>query len=250
MLSENHKTINQHFFPESYSINYKNFDKSRGVPMGLLKSPLMEAVCENDIKKAYQYIKGLEKQGIMEHSDPTMCDETPLVEAVFRHHNEMASFLLQMGAQPNNRAKGYFSPLEAAICADNHEMIDILLPVADLTCVNRDGDHPLMFACLKGNLVAACEILRTNPQVVNLCNKKGISPLMLAASRGHEDVVRVLVGYNARADVLHDGKTAADYAKLNGYLKLASKLRTVSIGRHFDPFRLKQSTLAKTRERD
>lgn len=243
MSEEAKKTINQHFFPELYCINYEKLDEAYGIQMPAFKNPLMEAVCANNMKDAYFYIKTFEKDGILEHSDPAMRNETPLVEAIFRHYNQMAFFLMQMGAKPDNRAKGYFSPLEAAICANNSEMIQGLMPVADLKQQNLEGDHPLLFACLKGNTSTVREILKREPSVVNQTNTIGLSPLMVAAHQGYEDIVRILLGYKAHPAYMLHGRTAADYAKSNGYMKLASKLRTVSIGTHTDPFRLKRDSL-------
>lgn len=243
MSEEAKKTINQHFFPELYCINYEKLDEAYGIQMPAFKNPLMEAVCANNMKDAYFYIKTFEKDGILEHSDPAMRNETPLVEAIFRHYNQMAFFLMQMGANPDNRAKGYFSPLEAAICANNSEMIQVLMPVADLKQQNLEGDHPLLFACLKGNTSTVCEILKREPSVVNQTNTLGLSPLMVAAHQGYEDIVRILLGYKAHPAYMLHGKTAADYAKSNGHMKLASKLRTVSISTHTDPFRLKRDSL-------
>ena len=243
MSEEAKKTINQHFFPELYCINYEKLDEAYGIQMPAFKNPLMEAVCANNMKDAYFYIKTFEKDGILEHSDPAMRNETPLVEAIFRHYNQMAFFLMQMGAKPDNRAKGYFSPLEAAICANNSEMIQGLMPVADLKQQNLEGDHPLLFACLKGNTSTVCEILKREPSVVNQTNTLGLSPLMVAAHQGYEDIVRILLGYKAHPAYMLHGKTAADYAKSNGHMKLASKLRTVSISTHTDPFRLKCDSL-------
>ena len=243
MSEEAKKTINQHFFPELYCINYEKLDEAYGIQMPAFKNPLMEAVCANNMKDAYFYIKTFEKDGILEHSDPAMHNETPLVEAIFRHYNQMAFFLMQMGANPNNRAKGYFSPLEAAICANNSEMIQGLMPVADLKQQNLEGDHPLLFACLKGNTLTVREILKREPSVVNQTNTIGLSPLMVAAHQGYEDIVRILLGYKAHPAYMLHGRTAADYAKSNGHMKLASKLRTVSIGTHADPFRLKRDSL-------
>ncbi len=243
MSEEAKKTINQHFFPELYCINYEKLDEAYGIRMPAFKSPLMEAVCTNNMKDAHFYIRTFEKDGILEHSDPAMRNETPLVEAIFRHYNQMAFFLMQMGANPNNRAKGYFSPLEAAICANNSEMIHVLMPVADLKQQNLEGDHPLLFACLKGNTPVVLEILKREPSVVNKTNTLGLSPLMVAAHQGHEDIVRILLGYKAHSGYMLRGKTAADYAKSNGHMKLASKLRTVNIGAHSDPFRLQRDSL-------
>lgn len=243
MSEEAKKTINQHFFPELYCINYEKLDEAYGIRMPAFKSPLMEAVCTNNMKDAHFYIRTFEKDGILEHSDPAMRNETPLVEAIFRHYNQMAFFLMQMGANPNNRAKGYFSPLEAAICANNSEMIHVLMPVADLKQQNLEGDYPLLFACLKGNTPVVLEILKREPSVVNKTNTLGLSPLMVAAHQGHEDIVRILLGYKAHSGYMLRGKTAADYAKSNGHMKLASKLRTVNIGTHSDPFRLQRDSL-------
>lgn len=243
MSEEAKKTINQHFFPELYCINSERLDEAHGVRPPILRNPLMEAVCENNLKNAYFYAKTFKDEGILDCSDPVVRNETPLVEAIFRHYNQMACLLMQMGADPNNRAKGYFSPLEAAICANNSEMIQVLIPVADLKQQNLEGDHPLLFACLKGNTSTVREILKREPSVVNQTNTLGLSPLMVAAHQGYEDIVRILLGYKAHPAYMLHGRTAADYAKSNGHMKLASKLRTVSIGTHADPFRLKRDSL-------
>ncbi len=232
------KTIKQYFFPELYCIDYEKIGDMYGVRKSTLRSPLMEAVCSNDLRAAHFYVDIFKHRNLLEQSDPAMYNETPLVEAIFRKYNSMAFLLMKLGANPDNRANGTFSPLEAAICANNQEMVQALIPFAKINQPNIEGDHPLLFACLKGNMYAVEEILKRDASLVNKTNTAGLSPLMIAAHQGHENIVRILLGYNAKPNLMSQGKTAADFALANGYKKLAIKLRIVSIGHHYDPFSL------------
>ena len=59
--------------------------------------------------------------------------------------------------------------------------------------------------------------LVSNNADINVQTVKGDTPLMLAASRGHKDIVQVLLSNNAKDMTNQDGDTALDLAKKHGH---------------------------------
>ena len=59
---------------------------------------------------------------------------------------------------------------------------------------NREGNHPLHLASLYGNDSLVREMLLLNPTAKNRANAYSMTPLGLALSNGHQNVVDVLIG--------------------------------------------------------
>ncbi|KAI7798397.1 transient receptor potential cation channel [Triplophysa rosa] len=95
---------------------------------------------------------------------------------------------------------------------------------ADITAVTkRSGETPLHYSARVGNTAVLQEMLGYVPSsqlqtAVNKHSKNGWSPLLLAAERGHTEVVRLLLQNNARVDVFdEEGKAAIHLAAEQGH---------------------------------
>ncbi len=114
--------------------------------------------------------------------------DSALANAVFHEHCTLASFLLDRGANPNFANR-------------------------------QSGDTVLMWAAVTGNLTITDLLLRHGANV-NAENRNGYRALYRAASKGHVEVVKMLLagGAEPRAKTaLPPPKTALDQARLCGF---------------------------------
>ncbi|XP_064204441.1 transient receptor potential cation channel, subfamily N, member 1 [Anguilla rostrata] len=102
---------------------------------------------------------------------------------------------------------------------------------ADITAATKEsGETPLHYCTRVGNTDLLQEMLSTVPpgrlqHAVNKHAKNGWSPLLLAAERGHSEVVRILLQNHARVDVFDEhGKAALHLAAENGHEEIADVL--------------------------
>ncbi|KAG7458245.1 hypothetical protein MATL_G00236160 [Megalops atlanticus] len=102
---------------------------------------------------------------------------------------------------------------------------------ADVTAATKEsGETPLHYCSRVGNTAVLQEMLnRVNPthlqQAVNKHAKNGWSPLLLAAERGHTEVVKILLQNHARVDVFDEhGKAALHLAAEHGNEEIADVL--------------------------
>ncbi|XP_041932384.1 transient receptor potential cation channel, subfamily N, member 1 [Alosa sapidissima] len=102
---------------------------------------------------------------------------------------------------------------------------------ANVTETTRElRETPLHYCARVGNTAVLQEILRgvaasCLQMAVNKHAKNGWSPLLLAAERGHLEVVRILLQNHARVDVFdEDGKAALHLAAENGHEDIADLL--------------------------
>ncbi|KAK6491297.1 transient receptor potential cation channel [Huso huso] len=101
----------------------------------------------------------------------------------------------------------------------------------DITAATRlTCETPLHYCARVGNTDVLLEILKnfnTNQlqQAINKHAKNGWSPLLLAAERGHTEMVRILLQNHARVDVFDEhGKAALHLAAGNGHEEIADIL--------------------------
>ena len=97
------------------------------------------------------------------------------------------------------------SQLMVACHHGNIDYVEDLLKVPGVTVdlQNNEGQHALLCACEQGHTEIAQLILNTcqHPNVVNLPDKMGRTPLMAASSFSHSDTVSVLLESAAQVNV-------------------------------------------------
>ena len=127
---------------------------------------------------------------------------------------EVATLLLDHGANPNFQGQQSLNPLISASISGNHELVELLLSRgAKVDLPFRNGGTALAIASLNGNL-DIMKVLIAHGANVDHQNKSGVTPMMDAAKEGHRDAVELLVKAGARAGIRDNkGLTAADYEK-------------------------------------
>lgn len=132
--------------------------------------------------------------------DSTVDDKsTALMWASFNGHTPVAAYLLEQGATVDLKDKNGRTALLYASSGPYPEMVGLLL---------RKGAE------------------------VNVQGKtEGFTPLMMASSEGHIDVVRVLLLNGAKVDTIdRDGDTASKFARENGHMEVLKLLEEQPVG--------------------
>jgi uncharacterized protein len=164
--------------------------------------------------------------------------------------------LVRQGQDPNLRRTDGQTALHVALRDESPKVFKALmaLPTLDVNAMNASGESPLMMAALRGNLEAAEALLARGarvqhdgwaplhyaatgpePKLVSLLLARGAkleslspnktTPLMMAARYGDERNVDMLLAQGASRQARNDKNlNAADFARLGGREKLASRL--------------------------
>ncbi len=176
---------------------------------------------------------------------------TPLVCALRKNYTSIAEFLIRKGADitlPNNRGN---TPLMISIAHKNKAITTLLMNSgADWRAKNAHGQNSLVIA-VSTNKISIVQILldyldpssqtslrpalfyAMNHDYTNIAklllirikgfdikNEDGITPLMMSASKGNEELVTFLLENGASVNVTDNkGMTALDYAYFDGNLK-------------------------------
>ncbi len=115
---------------------------------------------------------------------------TPLFYAAFQGRTETAQALVAHGADLNARTAQAHTPLRAATDTGKLETAKFLISSgADIHARDHDGD----FALINAMDPKMVQLLIDSGARVNDRNKRGHTPLMMAAARGLIDIVRILI---------------------------------------------------------
>lgn len=188
------------------------------------------ALCQAAQQGHSEVVKVLLEAG----ADPTIGRSSdgsvPLYCAAMNGHSETVSALLSGKAivDPKN-AKG-ITPLWIAAQEGHVDVVKVLAKNgADLNHkAKKERTTPLVQAAQQGHL-GVVEALVTNGAQIDLARGDGITPLMIAAFNGRENIVRYLLksGADRKKTVTSGparGMTAADLAKHKGYSRITNLL--------------------------
>ncbi|RNL56604.1 ankyrin repeat domain-containing protein [Pedobacter jejuensis] len=120
---------------------------------------------------------------------------TPLALACYFGHENIASFLIEKGAEVNLASKNGFNvfPIHSSVAANNIKITKMLLD---------NGAYP------------------------NVCQKAGLAPLHTAAQLGNIELIILLLEHGAEVGLrMEGGKLPADLAAEKGFNEIAEILR-------------------------
>lgn len=101
--------------------------------------------------------------------------------------------------------------------ADDRCAVTLLQAGADSSLKHESGAMPIHLAAGSNYLIALQELLERKPQDVDAKTNIGITPLMMAATEGHVDAMKLLLKFGADLTITDDdGLTAKDVAIKNG----------------------------------
>jgi ankyrin repeat protein len=133
----------------------------------------------------------------------------------------LAYLILALGI--NSANAGSYDDFFVAVKRDNPRAIQELLRRGfDPNTLDPAGRHGLFIALQEGNLAAAEALVDWPKTKVESRSAKDESPLMMAALRGHTDLVRKLIARDA--DVNKTGWTPLHYAATSGHLEIMALL--------------------------
>jgi ankyrin repeat protein len=148
---------------------------------------------------------------------------TPLIMAAQEGHIDVVKLLLDKGAEVdlcmNNKAP------QTTIYTDNAlNALSRLLNGIDTNKTTSNGDTSLILAASKGH-IDVVKLLLNYGAGINIARNDGATPLILAAQEGHIDVVKLLLDKGAEVDkAMNDGTTPLIVAAENGCLELVKLL--------------------------
>lgn len=119
-------------------------------------------------------------------------------------YKEIVELLLKAGAKIDERDSEGFTPVMCAAYNGHIETFELLLKSgADIKLINQANENALILSISKGCfkivelLIKACSDL----DYINSRNKRGETSLMIAARRGHRDIVDLLIKSGAQVNL-------------------------------------------------
>merc|ERR1711953_24737 len=169
--------------------------------------------------------------------------KTALIFAAWEGHKDVVELLLASNANINQQDSDGYTALMLATSQGKKEVVELLLRRgADTTLKDKDGDTAcywnnkvdyIIFNCpgaalfeasLRGNLDLVKELLSNGADVNATENSNGETPLLLAAWKGHKDLVELLLDNNANVNQASWGKTALIHAAYEGHKDVVALL--------------------------
>jgi len=122
--------------------------------------------------------------------------------------------------------------LEAVIVGDVEKVKDLLTNGAEVDVRDKNGMTPLLLAARKGNSEIVRLLLAHGANVNAQDHYLAWTPLILASALGHKKVVKLLLEYGADIDIKdQNGMTALKYAVKNGYKEIVELLKSAKTKR-------------------
>ena len=111
---------------------------------------------------------------------------------------EQVQQLLERGFDPNSPNPKGQPALMAAMQQSSNKVVDLLVnwPTTNLSIKNRQGETPLMLAALNNKLPLAKLLILRGADV----NQAGWTPLHYAATKGHIEMMRLMIDNSAYLD--------------------------------------------------
>ncbi|KIW11455.1 hypothetical protein PV08_10755 [Exophiala spinifera] len=147
-------------------------------------------------------------------------EETPLMQASIENRIEVVRLLLGRGAHVNEGR----SLSTALTCATEYSDIEIILELlsagADPNKTVDDGSSAVRQAAIAGRLNVLATLMDHGADI----NAPSLPALPAASSRGHKEVVQLLLERGAHIDAKAIGETALMGASLGGYQEIVKTL--------------------------
>lgn len=164
---------------------------------------------------------------------PGIGNPSPFVLAAMGRRLHLVRAMLTAGVDVNQTTLGdgqtalFMSLLapEAGKPADDRSAVALLQAGADSSLKHESGAMPIHLAAGSNYLIALQELLERRPQDVDAQTNIGITPLMMAATEGHIDAVKLLLKFGADLTIKDDDEmTAKEVAIKNGNEELVPLL--------------------------
>lgn len=149
---------------------------------------LIAAAARNDIKQ----VEALLKQGVNPNAYVDQWGENALMHAVLLGNIDMTRMLLEAGADPDLKGRG-FTPLGMAALRGHARIVRMLLKAgADIDMKSSDSNTPIIAATLMHRTDAVRELLAHQPDMT-IWNREGRVSLGIAVEDGSKDIVVMML---------------------------------------------------------
>ncbi|NXK10914.1 ANK2 protein, partial [Herpetotheres cachinnans] len=154
---------------------------------------------------------------------------TPLHLASQEGHTDMVTLLLEKGSNIHVATKTGLTSLHLAAQEDKVNVAEILTKHgANQDAQTKLGYTPLIVACHYGNIKMVNFLLKQGANV-NAKTKNGYTPLHQAAQQGHTHIINVLLQHGAKPNAITtNGNTALAIARRLGYISVVDTLKVVT----------------------
>ncbi|WP_031548128.1 ankyrin repeat domain-containing protein [Salinicoccus luteus] len=191
-------------------LNYTEIDLNQQNNKGM--TPLMLAVCQNDMDIANKLINAGANPSIKDHEDIT-----PLFASLIRGHLEIAKILFSYtDIDERSNYHGGVTMLMFAAKVNHEEMISLLLEKgANTNVIDHHGKNALTHAIEGGMNVSTMQILGDGGADLDYVNPiNGNTPLIEAVLRKNKETAELLVNFGVKLNILnYEGDTALSLAQ-------------------------------------
>ncbi|XP_046365631.2 ankyrin repeat domain-containing protein 17-like [Haliotis rufescens] len=120
-------------------------------------------------------------------------------------HEEMVKYVMDM-VSINSRCWNKMTPVMLAAEKGHKDVVELLVSKgADVSLSDKRGNNLLHFASRGGQVEVVKYVLSLGRLSINSRGWKKMTPVMLAAEKGHKEVVEVLVSKGANVSLVYDG---------------------------------------------
>ena len=167
---------------------------------------LIDAATKGNLEKADSLLKA--------GANPNAAEEgrvTPLRQACYNDHTEIAKLLIDYGADVNKKTE-IGTPLMAAALSGNSNIVDYLIEHGAKVNLKSKFGTPIIGAALSGN-VAIVRILIEKGAKINIQDNEGWTALMCAVCQNSYDTVKLLIEEGVKVNLKNStGTTALELA--------------------------------------
>ena len=158
---------------------------------------LIAAAARNDLKGVASLLKrGVNPNGVIDQ-----WGENALMHAVSNGNVEMTRALLEAGADPDLKGRG-FTPLGKAALQGDVRIVRLLLKAgADVDRKSSDGNTPIIAATLMHRTEVVRQLLAYRPDLT-IWNREGRVSLGIAVQEGYKDIVTLMLEDGVDANVM------------------------------------------------
>jgi ankyrin repeat protein len=152
------------------------------------QSELIAAAAGNDLKQ----VEALLKLGVNPNARVDQWGENALMHAVLHGNIDMTRVLLEAGADPNLKGRG-FTPLGMAALRGQTRIVRMLLKAgADVDLKSSDSNTPIIAAAIMHRTDVVRELLAYQPDMT-IWNREGRVSLGIAVQNADRDIVVMML---------------------------------------------------------
>ena len=120
--------------------------------------------------------------------------ETALHHAAYNGHNEVATYLVERGANCSITDHAGNTPFHIAVAKGDIKLVQSMVQIGEASIYdkNKNGETPLKLSCAAGHLEVVAYLLHKGA-VLNNMVEDGQAALEIARSKGHNEIVCLLI---------------------------------------------------------